>query len=361
MFKVLLPVLMAVGVVLSGNPNAKELQRMISGGITYPSSDKAYSFFHKPISCDKVEKWNEDYKNIEIYEPLLPKILKAYDKKDDQKDCHIFFKNLFDLDLKIYQNIPALIESFKKLMTALEEATVYGHFRLKLDSFAYEPSTRRYIFIDIDKLNLRKKDDSIKNIKKELVQIFLNLLELNNLVLTSDEVTELKIIGNYNYEYSRNFVEKSELDRLTIVQDINSYRNNNDSVALTIELKENGNFFDLKVSHEGKVTTFDKIRKEDPFAIYLCRQGKEPSSTECSIIDEKDKSNDTYNYFLKKDLRIDIEVHESYTQPNKWNTDDNKRTFYEIFIMTKSKYAPGIAQIQTYYTANSSLEIKKMI
>ena len=367
MFKVLLTILMAVSAMLSGNPNPEELQKKISGGIAYPSSNRAHSFYYKSIPCDKKDKWIENYKKLEEQGAFLPQTFKDFEATSDQKDCYIFFKNLFVLDLKIYHNVSLLIESFKRFVEALGKSQIYGYLTIKPESFVYEPSTRRYVFIDLDleteievdenKLQSLIKNKNMNDIKLRIVEIFLRSLSKQNIFLTENQFTDFKNLGGRD-NYGFMLVRRYELDLLTVVQDINSYGKKAFSLPLTIDIKENENHFDLKVSHEGKVTTFDHIRKEDSFAIYLCRKGKEPSSTECSIVDEKDKLNGTYKYYVRDDLRIDIEVQESYTQENDWDKNGKKRTFYEIFIITKLKDALGMTRSQTYIGSSSSLEIK---
>ena len=361
MLNVLLSVFLVSGVVFSENPKAEVLRSQISGGIAYPSSDRVHSFYHKSIPCDKKEKWNKDYKQLQENGAFLPKMLIDIGETDDPKVCFVFFKNLFVLDLKIYHNVYLLIESFKRFVKALVKANIYSHFQITPESFAYEPLTRRYVFIDLQKLEPKKEDDNNTNIKLLLVISFLESFKKRKLLISISDSRKMKRLGEIDKEYDRDAIEKSKLNQLTVVEDINSYQKTSSSSPspLTIDIKDEGNYFGLKVSHEGKQTFFDRIRKKDTFTIYLCRKGEDSYDFKCSNIDEREiKSNFPKNFYVKSDQRIDIEVRESFSQTNDWSPVHKKRTFYEIFIITKPKDAPGISQIQTYYSSNSSLEIK---
>ena len=106
MSRIFLAVLLAVSEVLSEYPEPEDLQNMISGGLAHPSSNIAYSFYHKSIPCQKlynnktvnlVEQWNEDYKKLKDNGAFLPEMLMDIGKAKDKKgNCYIFFKNLFE-------------------------------------------------------------------------------------------------------------------------------------------------------------------------------------------------------------------------------------------------------------------------
>ena len=358
MIKVLLPVLMAVSVVLSGNPDAKELQSQISGGIAYPSSGEAHSFYHKSIPCDKKAKWIGNYKLLKDKKVPLPEILKIYDKEGDQKNCHIFFKNLFVLNLNIYHNVHLFTEFFKTFVEAYKEVSIISFGNISLDSFAYEPSTRRYVFIDIEEFNPTSKHNENTDMERQFVENFLETLNDKKIVLTETDLKELNELTETNNTYGNNLLQTFTVDKLTVRENISSNTNSSSSFSLTIDIEDNGTHFGLKVSHASKTISFKSIRKADSFAFFICNKGYKVTDIECSVIDEKDaKSKYNLKYPISDDEIVDFEVQESYTQANDWNKED-QRIFYEIFIIIKNKKVPGITQSLTYYTPSSSLEIK---
>lgn len=361
MFKVLLPMVIAVSVVLSGNLDAAALKNQISGGIAYPSSHKIHSLYQKSIPCDKVTKWKEDYKILEKNGAPLPKIFKDFEKTDGQENCDIFFENLFILDLKIYHNIPLLIDSLKSLIAALDQAKIYRFYHLTPESFAYEPSTRRYVFIDID-----KQEDSVianpveEGYKREICKKLLLLLSKEEIPLTTSEIEDIKRISDTVDNYPDELTDLKKLSTITVVKKDDFYQSieNPSPSPLIINIEDKETHFDLKVSHAGKQTAFDRIQKEDSFVVYVCKEIKDSSDVECSNFDEKDiKLSFTKEYLLSSELRVDIEVQESYAQTGEW-TLERSPAFYEIFIMIKPKDAFGITQSLTFATLDKPLEIK---
>ena len=359
-------IFLAVSVVLSGFPDPKALQKEIFAGLTHPSTNLAHSFYYKSIPCEKVydnkkvdivEQWKKYYKKLEEKGAFLPKVLTDFKKADDKENCFIFFKNLFASKVEMYRNLDLLIVSLKKFVEALNAAKIYGDFDITYSSFAYEPSTRRYVFIDIDKLE--QKQPNLRLYTPSYVfGSFLKSLIKRNINLTKNQLDDLKRLGGVKFDYPSELIYETTQNQLTLVKDINSYRTENPYSPLIVEMDNKKGHFDLKVSYAGNKISFDQIQLKDSLSIYLCRLNNNSYDLKCSNIDERNSlTKFTKKFYLPKDQVVEFEVQESIVQHNRWYTDEKKPIFYEIFIIAKPKNAVGLLKSKTYYTANSPFEL----
>ena len=98
-----------------------------------------------------------------------------------------------------------------KLVEVLDEAKIYGNFDITHESFAYEPSTQRYVFIDIDKLQpkYQKEEHKFNTTTFKVYRNFLKSLENEKIVLSEDHIKKLEGFDYVEVPYSKNLISDS--------------------------------------------------------------------------------------------------------------------------------------------------------
>ena len=279
--------------------------------------------------------------------------------------------DLFILDLNIYRNVLALIESFISFVEAFEKINEYLYFDISYSSFAYDSSTQRYVFIDIDKLeNGKNIKKHLSTVKREMTWRFLKPFNDEAYALSYSELQKLNHFSTYLNQFPDNLVIYDDLRTITFVRNNNNEEKSQENTStstltltssstLTINIKDEESHFDLKVLHDGKPIVFNRIRKEDTFIIYVCQEKSNQYDIQCSNADIQDISSPVSKSIpIPKDKRIDIEVQESFAKTNDL-IEDKSQALYEIFIMVRPKDAPGLTQSQTFNTLNIPLELQE--
>lgn len=363
MFKIFLSIFISSNAVISLVEGSFQPYSLIKNGAINRSSNFAHSFYHKAIDCEKIPTWRSEYAKLSKYITPLPKILEVLEVPDQNIECHIFFQNLFNIDLKIFRNTASLITSFKRLLSSLEKDNNYQYFDISSKSFAYSPSTRSFVFVDIEKLetlDVHSKDKA--TFKKEMATRFLNSLKLEEISLSTFDLLEFKDLNVDVSMFPVVLTYSNRLREISIYHDIKLQQNLKFPSSFTIEVEFQPNFnkFDFNILHNNKITTFSTIRIIDTFIVYVCRE-QNSFVVECMNIQVKLsnlKFSETFNISSKD--RLDIQVQESLAQINNWNLIDEKNTrrFYEIFIMIRHFNAFGISDSQHYFNQNSSFDIR---
>lgn len=361
MLRFSLSIVIVSGVVLSGggdNFNPQNHQEFISGGIVIPSSDKAHSFYHKSIPCNNVEKWKEEYEKLKQKDAPLPQILQNFDISSAKPKCEIFLKNLFTLDMKIYWNIDLLIASFLKLLSALEKDSNYKVFDINVGSFAYEPSTRRFVFLDLENLKTTSQKNEVATFRKEMAEKLFESLVHEDLPLTDSNIEVFKSLKVNIKNYDGLLNPSAQIRTITLRDKIDIKTGAFDTSSVKVFINNKGSHYEIIVQEPDKTTAIKEMKKEDPFMIYICQQMNNQGDFECSNIDIKNlDSNFFKEYSIASNRRIDVEIQETFTQQNNWNTD-KKRAFYEIFLFINPKTSAGFAESITFNTINNPIEIK---
>ena len=339
MFRILLSLIIAISLVFSGNPETFNPHEHITNGFVNPSSTTAHSFYQVSTSCESYKTWYSEYEKLERNGVFLPHILKHPQDVDDQTECDIFFKNLFTINLKFYKNTSALIESFKHLLSVLEKENTYKPFEIKVESFAYEPLTRRFVFVDIDKLEMKtdfeisekiekletsevteysensersensrksktfeksvisqsselpensEKSEDLKNTTfgQKMAKKFFDSLIYERIPLT---LFDLKIFEKYNIKISNypvNLIYKGKPRKISLIGNINIEKDMKNPSLLTIEVLNHKSYFELNIIQDKQITKFTEIQKIDTFIIYVCQRSNPTNKIdiECSTL-----------------------------------------------------------------------------
>ena len=361
MLRFSLSIVMLSSVVLSKGAdifNPQNYGKHITGGIVIPSSDKAHSFYHKSIIFNHVRKWKEEYSKLRQKNAPLPKILKDFDTSVVKSTYEIFFKNLFIIDMKIYWNVDLLIASFLKLLSALENDNNYKVFDIKVDSFAYEPSTRSFVFLDLENLETTSQKNDILTFRKEMAEKLLDFLVYEELPLTDSNIEFFSSLNVKIESYDGLLNPSAQIRTITLIDKINLNTVAYDTSSVKVLVNNKKSHYEIIIQELDKTTALREIKKEDPFIIYLCQQMYTKGDFECSNIDINNLDTDfSKEYLIASNKRIDVEIQETFTQQNTWNTD-KKRAFYEIFLFINPKTSAGIAESITFHTINSPIKIK---
>lgn len=354
MFNDLLSIVLISTVLFSGNSVAFNPQTLITSGFVNILSDVSYSYYQKTILCKSVATLNSEYTNLKTNNAPVPKKLKDFETIDGQRECEIYFQNLFIMDLKIYKNSHLLIKSFKMFLLALEKGGDYKHFNISVDSFAYEPSTQKFVFVDFE--NLEKIENSkIDKItyKAEMARRFLVSIIEKGIYLTRSDIAVFKELRVDVNIFSKEKIHKEKMRPINIVEKNILEENIKNASSLIIQMAKEGVDFNLKVQHGEKITTFNQITGKDSFTIYLCQQSNNYLNCWNLNVDSSSIKIDR-EFSINENDRIDIEVQETFTQDTL-----SKRAFYEIFVIVNSNKSFGIPRSEKIYNRNSSQQINK--
>ena len=360
MLKVFLCLAVKTSLVVSLEKEFFQPEAEITSGLVTLQSNFAYSFFHKPADCQKLVTWRVEYTKLKNLSAPLPDILKIHENPDDNNECHIFFKNVFLMNLKISRSTPALVDSFKKLLSAFEKGGSYKYFDISFNSFAYQPESRSFVFVDIE--NLETLDNSVNgngSFKKEMAKSFLNSLRTEGISLSIFDLIDLKEFEVDINTFPQNMIYKDKLRAINIVSEFNLETEKKNPFSFRIEIEKRENIFDFKIIHKTKITAYNLIRRKDTFRIFLCKE-KYSIDLDCSNVKVTDMDPKSIQAFLiTPNQRIDIEVQESFVQKNNWNLNEKYRNkaFYEIFVILRNGSSFGITGSETFYNQNNFFNI----
>lgn len=360
MFKIFLGLAITSSLVVSLGKEIFDPEAEITNGVFTPQPDLAYSFFHKSVDCLKLTKWKEEYTKLKNSSAPLPNILKIHENPDINNECHIFFKDIFIMNLKISRNTSSLIGSFKELLSALEKEKKYKYFDISFKSFAYQPETRSFVFVDIE--NLETLDNSASesgSFKKEMAKSFLDSLRIAGVSLSIFDLIDLKELEVDINKFPQDKIYKDKLRSINIVNDPNLEAEKSNPSSFTIQIEKRENIFDFKVIHKTQETAYNLIRRKDTFKIFLC---KEKYSIDLDCSDVKVTAMDpkfVQAFLITNNQRIDIEVQESFVQHNNWNLNEKYRNkaFYDIFIILRNVNSFGIVGSERFYNQNNFFDI----
>lgn len=351
MLKVLVLVLIASNAVFSKGEEEYNPQDNITNGVFNPYSETAHSFYHKEIKSEDLKTWKLEHPKLRNNKAYVPEVLHVPEKANKKNKFDIFYKNLFIIDLKIYRNTALLIKSFEHLLSALEVGKNYEDFTISLNSFAYEPVTRRFVFVDFEKLKTKENYEmKVEDFRKQLATRLLKSLEEEMIPITPGDQKFFEKLGiNFN-QFPKILIYKEKLNSFTIVDNMYFTEKRAGNSIVNVEFKEDHFSYHITFKHHDNKIKFDQNRGSDNFTIYICRKSVETGNSNCENLQIKELTlNFSEKYYINSNERIDIEVQESESQTNDWYNKNGRYTnqiFYEIFIIVSPSDAPGIKGIK---------------
>lgn len=297
----------------------------ITPGIVIPSTERAYSYYHKEIDCGRLDNWKTEFGKLTAIDAPVPKLLKIWESSPSKRECDVFFQNIFDIDHKIYKNAYILIDSFKKLLINLESVNNYKPFGISVNSFAYQPLTRSFVFVDIDKLEPIESSENSEEKKlafrKEVATSFLNSLKAEGIYLTLSDLKKLEEFDIDLKIFPEHLIFKEKHIKVDIDENTDIQKTTSSTSSFNLLIKKNENFYDFSVKKQKtEIFRLNSISVKDTFTVYLCTKAFNYEDIKCKNLNVEDIGTIlSDNYSLRDYERIDIEVQETFAQNNRWN------------------------------------------
>ena len=373
MFKVLVAIFMATHSVWSSVYEVFDISKLVVEGPVCSIGEKdLFSFLTQQVDCKKIQNLEtlcQEERACRII--AFPKVENTYlDKvtKDPAETCTVYFENLLKVDLAVYWNSADLVKSFYALIKELLQIKYVSPFEISIDSFAFQPSTQSFVFIDVGKLKIddeflssttQVSFDEEKKFKIAMVSFFSDSLKAQNAIIQRSYAIELE-----NYKYIiRDFPDSLKLQQETREKKIsaalpnlspNYY--NNFTISYSIDSTSNSIPSELKLKFgdfEKKITFYDP---KEMFMLYICQlEGKED---DCFAISKSD--------FIKKEiqrrydgrLRFEVKIQEGFYFLEEAKDQVSKRIF-EVFVYFVKKEKAALIPTEILIFKNNQKDALK--
>lgn len=341
MFRILLVVLLA-NVSLSdkicGFPvfNASgNLKR----GLIFPSSTDLYFLDYISI----YEEHSNDF--IKVYDlfskfDIVPEILGASYAKSEDKLCNIIFKNVIKVDLRNFSVIAPIKAVFDKMIKAIGELKYRVNLVLNEKSFAYNPITDKYYFIDINNIF---NGPSVYFTQPQPIEIFINFIfnqriavQISDIIDLNDEALK-KQFGFYYSIYKETYHIDLKEDIFTIKDDVVFSSDKSSNSKIDIEITSDNENYLLTAKLEKQKKNFKFKKNESSFCVYLC-QKREGVNIDCMNLKEnRSEPSLVWTKKVNPGQRIDVEVQDAKNHFGKV-----QMRFYKIYLIITPEDTPGV-------------------
>ena len=324
---------------------------VIKRGFVSHSSNNVFSYLTQKIDCQQLKDFGDFYKELNSEHVAFPKIGNSSKNKLNDKSisispqtCVIYFENLLNLDQKLFWNNYSLVKSFTGFISDLVMKKYTDPFFISVDSFAYQPSTQRYVFIDIKRLYKPKKLDETSNDAEKIQKFESKMFESFIASILTSKIPfsnhEMKILQNRGVDTKQisllsilnvERVMKNIVERL--FETSNTATNFVDANSLSFESQD----LEIIVTLGKEKRTFYLFDSNDTIIFYLCKTSE--YIDKCINVDET-FVNSKHNFYIDFALRYDVDIRES----NYIQNSEPKVSYrvIEIFLIFKSIQLPGI-------------------
>lgn len=317
---------------------------LVKKGLISSSRDK-YSYISKRMECQKLEGlksfYDEDITRY-IAKPKVEKDFETKVKEDPTQLCKYYFVNVVNLDFKMYQYGNSLIESFKDLIDLLIEHSFNKSFSISVESFAFQPSSLRFLFIDIEKLILEKGSlDEDKSFQEKMATDFLKSIKNLNMPILSSDLEILYEMGADQSQYPIDQAIEGKIQKTILSEKLfkNDKFTREKTLTLNFIVKKNTLDFQLTVGMKKRNFTFQN--KNEKYMLFICND-KTPYN-QCMIVQDDyvsgvNKKSMNFSNESYKDLKYDIEVQEANYNDGE-ESETKKKIFIVYFKLSKISYA----------------------
>lgn len=323
-----------------------------------PETRGAYSYLDKDVDVQKADDLKSVFDEMSKNGAPLPLRMKKSTAGSATGKLRVKILNVYHMDLQIYSNAFQLIKSFEELVNALVAMKRFKNLGLSYRSFAYQPSTRSFVFIDLDKLeNLDPTEAKEADFRESMATGLFSSLSTDNIPLTPTDLkyfSDLKVnVGRFDRRFVFDSIQKEK--KLIDISDFKFQENANNflvfentSKKLFPEVEYSACFVDksrsippakrnrakyyIQPNQFTNPSYFEYTSckqlvfysKTDKFFLYLCRE-KDGGVTECSNIPGS---------LFKEEFSIYVD--QSYLEAEirhfKFEEDGRSANFFEVFF-----------------------------
>ena len=334
----------------------------------YVSSDKIKpdSYVSRILECDKLEELK---KKIEIFPFLID--LDVRQKKEGKSHtngkCTVYFANVPRLDFSLAPRRYTIARSFIFMLDQYRGTEYFKELEITLESFSYSPLLQRFVFVDIEKLDIKEKQTkNTKEIYKKMVNTFYNSL-ISKVTLISSEISIFKKINNdivpslkntelNHLEYFRTVNNNKKIETFLDLTQSNS-SNEKQRLELNIRTSKINNQMSVYYTVNSYTTSFALENKNDLIMFFICKRDKDKTS-----LNEDDSCinvfGDQIDWFDFKGIssmstRYNVEIQESKLSYLDNGVGKVKKLF-EIYIVILPETIHGIIPDSIFLHTESS-------
>lgn len=347
MLKVLLAIFLAIHGFSSVNfKSFDDKLRAPAGPLSIKGEGGFFSALPIKVECKKIKALGDLCGKQETFNNLgLPKVESNFSTKltnSPTESCTAYFENLLKVDPLFFWNSHTLIKSFYGLLEDFKLLGYASPFKISVDSFAFQPSSQSFIFIEIDKLNI---DDGFVTAKKPVtpedeaafkramvgdffdslhaMSIFIQISDLNKAKEFGFQVDKVPLYRRLTYDSSQK----------VIVDSIPKPDSPKNLIALTLLYTDKSttysNSSELKITFGDFVKNIVFYTQGENFLLYICR--KKDLIDSCYPVAKNDVKSKTFDKAFDSSFRFDVEIREGQT--------DALKKVLEIFVFFEKKDA----------------------
>lgn len=336
--------------------------------IRYVSGDqhKIDSYATRVLDCDKLKELKE---KIEIFPFLIDLDIrqKIGDTSQPSGKCAVYFANVPKLNLSLSPRRYTIVRSFIFMMDQYRKTDYFKQFDIAVESFSYSPLLQRFVFTDIDKLELEKQPSKDKStIYRNMVTSFYTSLDPKVTLISSELLIFRKIndkikptpAGNIlnHLEYYRTVDNKKSINDFLDLTPGNSTKQK-PNLKLSIETTYYKDNLSVTYSVNSDKKTFKLENKNDLILFFICKRDKDNSSSNeddtCINVYDKNMEYFSFEGISSMSTRYNIEIQESNLKCLNKGVENAKKLF-EIYIVILPETIHGIIPDSIFLHSESS-------
>ena len=311
---------------------------------THSSINEVYSILFIKIEAINKVSFHSMYTDL-IKHGVVPEILGASFSKSKPNRCTYFFKNVYTFNIRSHSDVPAFQAAFNKLLSALKDIGYNRPLNLDYSSFVYDIRTNTYLFVDIIGLITAKEQKDFTFSDKYADELFFDLIIRNDIsVLKSHNFKKPEDQSSkfYYEEYRDRYGVDLHEDVFSIEDKIEFAKDPTDPPKLEVKVETRGSDFVLTAKIRTDIKTLTFSSRLDSFFVYVCEK-QENKNTKCMNLKEEGKGL-SWDYDVRSDLRIDVEVLDAHTEYGNLNIN-----FYKVYLILTPKNDPGVISENDFF------------
>lgn len=320
----------------SGPKNAKT-------GLIFSKSEE-YSFISRDIECKKLDKMRRFYKGdtpVYIAKPQVEGNFESKLRDDSSQLCKMYLVNVVNIDQNSYLNSHPLIRAFQGFIYHLANQKFNKVFPISVESFAFQPSTLCFLFIDIDKLVLEEGPDEDKKpfIEKMSASFYESLLSKRTRYFQYD-FKHILGSGANTSKVSENQIIKSTITSKDLYETIFVNDSKCKEANLKFEFKKDSSSTSVRITIASKTSQLIFDNKSERYAMYICINDSELDR--CSSVDNSyfnangSAKTISFNNNRYANLDLDVDIQETtYREDEK--SEDLKKLFI-VYLHLSNKF-----------------------
>ena len=346
MSKVLIAICMATHSVWSLVYEVFDTSKLAVEGLVCPLAEKdVFSFLTKQVECTKIKNLETLCEKEGACKIIaFPKVENTYlDKvaKDPAETCTVYFENLLKVDLTVYWNSASLVRSFYALLDELLLLHYVSPFEISADSFALQPSTQSFAFIDFDKLTI---DDAFmskrtqvskgdeKTFKDKMAETFSESLNNQKIKIEKSNLYGLGHSNFINHSFSNNLQVQVEIkQKKTVATFPKLSPGNHNALIISYPTTPSSDSISFKLNLQSvdfvrDITFYDP---KEMFILYICQS--EGNYDDCYPVSKSDFVNQKIETAYKDKLIFEVKIREgSYFLEGE--KDQVPKRLFEFFV-----------------------------